>query len=574
MTPFQDHGTQGVRPHGARAHDHHSGPFASTRWARLARAVGLEPDTPVAIALSGGADSVFLLHLVAAAEPRPRVLAVHVDHGLRAEASRADARFCADLCRALGIAFELRTIALERAGPSLEARAREARYGALCAAARAHGIAVIATGHHADDALETLLQRWIRGTDMAGLAGLKPRVEIERGMRGDERRSRAHELFDDGAGPIAIVRPLLALRREEVRRSLREHHVDWREDDSNTSRGFTRNRVRNELLPKIEELCGPDAIENLHAFGAAVEELEERCAALTAGLVWSPPLHAAARRGAREADLGGMLSRSKLMGLERPLARRALWRLLTEGSGHSPSRAVLERVVDDLAAGRCTRHALPGGWSLRLRSDLLLLEPPARAQALIGPTDPLDSLDPLAPAQARQLELAFAKPDAETGSNPAACQDTDTRGARLRTPGLLARADGRTLAAEMVDVPEGADVLRSPVCVELDAEGVVLPLFVRWPRPGDRFHALGAPGSKPLARFLADAGVPREDRTRVPLVVAGEEILWVAGIRPCEKRRVRSTTRARLRLSLHHPHPASAGVRPSALRALRADLFE
>jgi tRNA(Ile)-lysidine synthase len=73
------------------------------------------------------------------------------------------------------------------------------------------------------------------------------------------------------------------------------------------------------------------------------------------------------------------------------------------------------------------------------------------------------------------------------------------------------------------------------------------------PQPGDRFHPLGAPGGKALSRFLADVGVPREDRDRVPLVFAGEELVWVAGIRPCESRRVRSDTEVRLRLALHAP---------------------
>jgi tRNA(Ile)-lysidine synthase len=96
-------------------------------------------------------------------------------------------------------------------------------------------------------------------------------------------------------------------------------------------------------------------------------------------------------------------------------------------------------------------------------------------------------------------------------------------------------------------------VLRWPAWVELDAHGIDLPLHVRFSLPGDRFHGLGAPGSKGLTRFLADAGVPRDDRARIPLVFAGPELVWVAGIRPCESRRVRASTRRRLRLVLHHP---------------------
>jgi len=74
---------------------------------------------------------------------------------------------------------------------------------------------------------------------------------------------------------------------------------------------------------------------------------------------------------------------------------------------------------------------------------------------------------------------------------------------------------------------------------------------VRWPSPGDRFRALGAPGSKRLGRYLADRGVPREERGNVPLVLEGDEILWVAGLGPCERRRVHQGTAERLRLTLH-----------------------
>ena len=126
-------------------------------------------------------------------------------------------------------------------------------------------------------------------------------------------------------------------------------------------------------------------------------------------------------------------------------------------------------------------------------------------------------------------------------------------------------------------LPPGTDVLRSGKSVELDARDFVAEppwsaptLWVRFPEKGDRFHAIGAPGGKALSRFLADAGVPREDRGRIPLVFAGDELVWVAGIRPCESRRVRSDTEARLRLVLHVPAPERAGARSSFRRPSRA----
>ena len=96
---------------------------------------------------------------------------------------------------------------------------------------------------------------------------------------------------------------------------------------------------------------------------------------------------------------------------------------------------------------------------------------------------------------------------------------------------------------------------REPDAVDLDADCAGEPLSVRFARAGDRFHALGAPGSRPLGRFLCDAGVPREERGGVPLVLAGAEIAWVAGVRPGERFRVRPETRQRLRLRIFDPAP-------------------
>jgi tRNA(Ile)-lysidine synthase len=526
-----------------------AGPFSPARWHALARAVGIGRDAPVVIALSGGADSVYLLHVLAAARPRPRILAVHVDHGLRGDESDGDARFSAELCRRLEVEHEHVKLRLDASAGGLEARAREARYAALCATARARKIGVIATGHHADDALETLLQRWIRGTPMEGIAGLSPSVPVTRGMRASSR-GRKNERVEPPLGtaqdPLVIVRPLLALRSQEIRRALLDHGIAWREDSSNKSDRFARNRVRNTLLPHLESLGGPETIENLRAFKAAVEELEERCAALTASLAWSPPVHAAARRGADDADLGGSIARALLMQIARPLQRRALWRLITEGAGKAPSRSVLEHIVADLESGRCGVHTLDGGWKLRLRSDMLLLEPPQRATSAVKP----------APTSvAKQHVLFEGAPSPRPGKS-----------ARLAVPGSIAFEDGRAITADVLDIPGSADVLRSPLACELDLERLdpkldEPALEVRFPRPGDRFHGLGAPGSKPLSRFLADAGVPREGRARVPIVVSGREVLWVAGIRPCHRARVSSRTRRRLVLRLLHPRADAEGAR-------------
>jgi len=479
----------------------------SSRWWQLARSVGAAETDRFTVALSGGADSVLLLHLLASARPRADFRAVHVHHALRGEESAGDLEFCSRLCQSLGVPFTACEAPLDPATSSLEERARELRYRALLEESRRTGYTTLVTGHHADDALETLLMRLLRGTTLDGLVGIP-----KRGRRAD----------------VEIVRPLMGMRREEVRQLLADRGLAWREDSSNHDHRFTRNRVRESLIPSLKEVCGEEALENLRAFGRAVEGMEQSFAAKTAHLSWAPPAFAAASRSEDVSRLGGTVPRAALMSLAPTLRRRVLWRLLTEGTGKSPRRTLLFTIAIDVARGRCTRHALPGGWQLVLRAREVLLLPPAHELGSLEET----------PAE-NDAWLPF--PTSQRPSSPVH---------RLAVPGVVRLPDGRRLTAEVVRVPEHTDPPRGPAEVELDVRYGGTPLVVRFPAAGDRFHPIGAPGSKSLRRFLADAGVPREERHRVPLVCSGSDILWVAGVRPAEACRVPGKAGQRLRLSL------------------------
>ncbi len=470
----------------------------SDRWAQLAAASDLGPNQPVLVALSGGADSVFLLHLLAQAEPRPRILAMHVEHGLRGEESREDSAFCARLCAKLSIPFARTAIEVEggdaqHPGPNWEAKARKARYQALAEEARAAGIQVILTGHHEDDALETLLMRMMRGSDMAGLAGQKTRFTLA------------------GSPKVEVIRPLVSLRREEVRQILRREGLTWREDSSNLSQHFTRNRVRQSLLPNIAQ--SEQGMDGLRAFAQAVEGLEAELAERTVHLHWTP------LAGQSVQAAGGRLSRAEVGRLPGALQRRALWRLLHEGTGKPPGKTVLSLIESDLAENRSIRRSLPGQWLLELNEQDLLLLPPSHGGGLDFPQDNLE--------------------------------------VDLPVPGEATLPDGTRVIAEKVEAQPGASFPTQANVVELDAQGLPSTLRVRLPRAGDRFHALGAPGQRELTRFLADEGVSAADRRRQPLVMAEDELVWVAGVRPCESRRVgpQSTQRVRLRLE---PSPAQS----------------
>ena len=272
--------------------------------------------TPVTCAVSGGADSVALLLL--AVEAGCVATAVHVDHGLRA-GSEAEAVAVAAIADELGAGFRAERVLVEP-GPNLEARAREARHGVLPDAL---------FGHTADDQAETMLLNLMRGAGVDGLAAMST-----------ERH------------------PLLGLRRFETRELCRQRGVSTFEDPSNTDPAFTRNRVRHELLPLLDDIARRDVVEVLArqaaVFGEVAGFLSDRAAALdptdAAALVEAPP----------------------------PLARVALRRWIrdTTGSAHPCDEASIRRVLD-VASGRRRATEVSGGWRVARTARRMRLEPPA-----------------------------------------------------------------------------------------------------------------------------------------------------------------------------------------------------
>lgn len=484
-----------------------SDPWAQ-RWAGLARAAGLRPTEPVAIALSGGADSIFLLHVLARAQERPRVLAIHVDHGLRGESSRDDAAFCVRTAARLQVPLTCLQVELDPDPSGLEERARKARYQALAEEAKSNGISLLLTGHHEDDALETLLQRWTRGSDLPGMPGLKRRYRIS-GPKGED---------------LTVIRPLLPLRREEVRQILVDAQIEWREDVSNQDQIFTRNRIREGLLPALDEASEGVALEGLRAFASAVESLEGEFATSTANITWSSRGEGLGLGDPTDPSGPCKIERSRISNLATHLQRRTLWRLIQEGSGGAPPRTLLDAITKDLSSGLPGKHTLPGGWTLELgQKDLVLLQP------------------------------ALAT-DSEAGAQEAVWPGAIP----LVFDGITHLPDGRKITTCWVDTPgsQGHPVEKNQV--ELDSRFLPEVLTIRLPQAGDRFQALGAPGQRKLSRFLSDAGIAREQRSQIPLVLAGEEIIWVAGVRPSDRHRLRGATQKRLRLTLEPGGPAES----------------
>lgn len=200
-------------------------------------------DVTVVAAVSGGADSTALLRALVALHPNPsaHLVAAHVNHRLRGAESDADEAFVRDVCQSLAVPCEVARLTAETCshpkGQGLEATARQARYECLTKIAEAHGARYLATAHTADDQVETVLHRILRGTGLHGLAGIP----------------RARALTPC----MSLIRPMLPFTRREVREFLASLEQDFREDTSNRDRRFTRNRLRHQLIPYLIRRFNP-----------------------------------------------------------------------------------------------------------------------------------------------------------------------------------------------------------------------------------------------------------------------------------------------------------------------------
>jgi len=207
----------------------------------------LSPPRPLIVLLSGGRDSVCMLDLAVRARGAAAVTAVHVDYGLRPEA-HDDADFCASLCGGLGVELATERPVRPEGPGNLQAWARDVRYAAAARLAEARD-ATIVTGHTADDQVETILYRLASSPSRRALLGMKER---------------------DGR----LARPLLGTTRAEVTAYDEERGLTWREDASNESEGYARNRVRHGLLPELEAIH-PAAAANVLRTAALLRDEAE-----------------------------------------------------------------------------------------------------------------------------------------------------------------------------------------------------------------------------------------------------------------------------------------------------------
>lgn len=475
----------------------------------------LEPGDRVIAAVSGGADSICLLSILNQLRTvlPVSVRVIHVHHGLRGVEADRDEAWVQEVCGRMEIPFfsvhrDVRAYAGEH-GMSEEEAGRVLRYEAFEQMARewdeencklhlienssnGTSFAKIALAHHQEDQAETILHHLLRGSGLRGLSGMHP----VQGRR---------------------IRPLLCVGREEIREYLKREKLCWCEDSTNESGNYTRNRIRRELLPMMENLVNARAQENLlHAgelFAQADAYLEEQALA-----VW--------RCAGREDGKGEAEAPS---GAAAGIA-------LDEFCAQQPIiRSYLIRILLD--------HAQPG-WKDITRRHFDSLD-----RLAFGPVGGSADLPGDLRAQTGYRYLWICRFCESSKAETENAQENSDRSGAISEEKILEEKKLPTLQMRIFPHEKGAEFPKNLYTKWFDYDKIKTALSVRFREEGDY---LSIPGGKrkTAARYMIDEKIPRHLRDQIPLLAEGSHVLWVIGYRISEYYKITDDTKMVLEVTL------------------------
>lgn len=436
----------------------------------IARYEMFGPGDSVLVAVSGGSDSVALIHILnTIAGEYPFQLAVaHLNHCLRAQESERDAEFVADLAGEfyLPCYLEKKDVAAfqrcRRLSP--EEAARQVRYEFYDAVAAKNGFNKIALGHHADDNAELVLMNLLRGSGPLGLSGIAP-------VRNNK-----------------IVRPLIHLKRSEILDYISEKKITFVTDSSNTDPAFRRNKIRHYLIPELKKSYNPAIVDSLNRLGEIMQAedqwIDDAIEPVFTDCVLSRTSHriSLAIPGVNGMDLaaGRRIIRKAIFSVKQDLRRITFLHV----------DAVLELAKKGQA---CSSLDLPGGVRVIKDAGVLTIKKEDRG-SLAGVID-------------------YQYTIAGEGTTPIQEANAAIKLVEIRTD----------------DVPDFKD--SGKLRALFDRDCMRFPLVVRNFRPGDRFSPLGLDGTQKLKKYFSDHKIPARLRKKCPLLLSEDKIIWVAGHR-------------------------------------------
>jgi tRNA(Ile)-lysidine synthase len=459
----------------------------------------LERGNMVIVAVSGGPDSVALLKAlnIFSDEYRLTLIIAHLNHGLRGEESNNDEEFVRKLSESMGIEFEYKYIDIsslrQRKGKSVEVIAREERYQFLAEVARKHKAHKIALGHHLHDQAETVLMNFIRGSGIEGLKGILP--------------------VRDGI----YIRPLLAITRQEILDFLEKEGIRFMIDSSNAQDFYLRNRIRHHLIPKLKEDYNPKIEEGLVHLAEIVRLEDEYMKTVLKEIMsgWEGNGESGEIR----------ISITEFLLLHEAIQNRAIKTILQR---FSPSGSGIGYVhvksVMDLVRSRRPNGCLHLPFNIEVRREYNSLVIVRRKRQDGKPLWALPC--------GRNRYFSFL--DAGIGQFSY----------DIAIPGRVEILElGMTLVFDLLDKHPNSIHFNGEKIVYMDFEAMRFPLVIRNLRPGDRIQPLGMEGVKKLKCYFIDRKIPQRERRKIPLLVDGQSVLWIVGMRLSERVKITDKTR-------------------------------
>jgi tRNA(Ile)-lysidine synthase len=448
----------------------------------LEQEIRIKKPSVILVGVSGGIDSVVLLDLLSVISTRGwcTIHIAHCNHQLRGEASHQDELHVRRLASKYGLHFHHTSADVtgysKEYNLGIETAARIMRYQFFEKAAKACHADAIATAHHSEDNAETLLMNLMRGSGITGLAGIPPRRDLDK--------------------KLSYIRPILWLSKKEIEHYAKVRNLEWREDESNTSLNFTRNKIRHELLPMLRAEYSPGLTEVLNRTTTLMREAQEFIAERIIHIM---------KQGVREIS---KTSFAVNIGMFQTIKDFAKGELIQASLRYylrmQPISMVAIDSILNLAQG-------PAGGRLDITKDLFVIRD--------------------------REELVFARPE----------QVIETYMPVMKFGNV--NSSGIGYHGEIAD-PRSVNFGEHPLIEYFDADIFPDQCVIRHWRDGDRITPIGMDGSMTVSDFLTNAKINVADKRRVLVLCSGDEVLWIIGYRIHNGYKVTQQTSSIMRISI------------------------
>lgn len=454
----------------------------------------IEKGDNVIVGISGGPDSVCLLHIMHRLAERIgiKLYAVHVNHGLRGSESDEDEAFVRDFCSRLGVelkvhAADIAEIAKEK-GISLEEAGREIRYREFHCFGEALGGAKIAVAHNKNDQAETLLMRLIRGTGLDGLKGMNHKRET-------------------------VIRPLLDIPREDIESYCRENALAPRTDSSNLQSIYTRNKIRLGLIPYINQSFSTDIVETLYRTSLVLRDDYEAMEAAVRDAYRQCLMRC--NESCVELDNGCLDTLHP--GIAKRVVRSAIRKVKGDLKGIENKH--IEDILDLIREGRT-------GAILQLPQGIRI----ARSYGIIKV-----HRDP-GKGRVQHFDHLLHTPGITSVEEIGGCIQSE----------IIERNENSNR-----HLSQSGSSRQQFFDYEKLLEGINKGIKIRNRRDGDIFKPFRSSGTKKLKEYFIDNKIPRDSRDKIPLIAKNNEIVWVVGYKTSDNFKVTENTKRVLMLEYH-----------------------